>query len=175
MQLESFRKILGVRVFQSPGVVSTAPVTGVSSSPLSSKLTLGAGKADGVLNYMPITVPSGLVGIVTDTSENSATVRTILDPLSRVGITVKDKGGQGIAIGQSDGRIRVIEYFEDEKIAIGDTVETQSRGGLFPRGILVGEVISILPKDPNKLTIEFLVKPAADIPNLIEVSLIKPL
>ena len=61
---------------------------------------------------------------------------------------MRNKGGQGIAVGEVGNLIRVIDYSKDKAVSVGDLVETQSRGGLFPRGILVGEVISIFPKGP---------------------------
>lgn len=173
--LERYKEALRVREFQSPGVVGTAPVVGVDPSPLLSRITLGEGWADGVARNMPVTTPAGLVGIVTEVRENRAIVRTITDPESRVGVTVQTRGGQGSAVGDNGGFVRVINYYENEPVEVGDLVETSSRGGLFPRGILVGEVVQVYPKDPNNLRSEFLVRPAAEIQNLLEVALIEPL
>ncbi len=175
LQVERYQQILGVRQFQSPSARITANVTGIDSSLLLSRLTLGAGSADGVIKYMPVTIPEGLVGIVTDVSSQSSMVRTVIDPESRVGVTVRNKGGQGIAVGELGNLVRVIDYSEDKSVSIGDLVETQSRGGLFPRGILVGEVIHLFPKDPNSLQVEFLIRPVANIHNVLEVALIEPL
>ena len=175
LKLERYQQILGVREFQSPSARITASVTGIDSSLLLSRLSLGAGSTDGVIKYMPVTTPEGLVGIVTAVTNHSSKVRTIIDPESRVGVTVRHKGGQGIAIGELGNLVRVINYSENLAVSVGDLVETQSREGLFPRGILVGEVIRILPKNPNGLQIEFLVRPAANIHNVLEVALIEPL
>lgn len=174
LELERFSQALQVIESQSPGVVMTASVVGVDSSPLISRITLGAGSADGVTENMPVTIPEGLVGLVTAVSEHKASVRAITDPESRVGVTVRGRGGQGIALGELGGRVRVADYYEDGPIEVGDVVETSSRGGLFPTGILVGTVIEVLPKDPNSLRIEFLVQPAVEIPSLLEVALIEP-
>ena len=175
LQVKRYQQVLRVREFQSPSAKITANVIGIDSSSLLSRLRLGAGSVEGVVKYMPVTVPEGLVGIIADATNHNAIVRTITDPESRVGVTVRNKGGQGIAVGEIGNLVRVIDYSKDKTVSLGDLVETQSRGGLFPRGILVGEVISILPKDPNDLQIEFLVRPAADIPNVLEVALIEPL
>lgn len=175
LELENYRQVLGVRVFQSPAVIGTADIIGVSSGVLQDNLTINQGKAEGVVAFMPITVPEGLVGIVTNVQEHKAIVRTILDPNSRVGVTVQGKSGQGIAVGQLDGNLRIIDYFQEDTIKVGDLVETQSRKGLFPRGLPVGTVVQVMEKDPNSLTVEFIVKPSADIQNILAVSMIKPL
>ena len=175
IELENLRQIHQVRDTQSPGVVTTAPVTGVDSSPILARITIGAGRADGVVRNMPVTVPEGLVGIVTDAGERSASVRLLTDPESRIGVTVRGRGGQGIAMGELGEVIRVANYVEAEPVEVGDRVETSSRGGLFPRGILVGRVTEVYPPDPNSLRVEFLVQPTVDISKVLEVALIEPL
>ena len=174
LELASLTQIREVRLSQSPGVVTTAPVVGADSSPLLSRLVLGKGRAAGVAKDMPVTVPEGLVGVVTGVAEGSAGVRTLLDPESRVGVSVRGRGGQGVAAGEPGGVLRVTGYSEDQPVEVGDVVETSARGGLFPRGIEVGRVTQVLPKVAAGSRLEFLVKPSVNIPNLLEVALIEP-
>ncbi len=173
LELQTLTQIREVRLSQSPGVVTTAPVVGADLSPLSSRLTLGKGRAEGVAKDMPVTVPEGLVGVVVGVTEGSAGVRTLLDPESRVGVSVRGRGGQGVAAGEPGGVLRVTNYSEDEPVEVGDVVETSARGGLFPRGIPVGRVTQILPQSGGA-RLEFLVEPSVNIPNLLEVALIEP-
>lgn len=174
LEVQRLREALAVREDQSPGVVATAAVTGGSSGPLLARLTLDKGSRNGVLVNMPVTVPAGLVGIVTEVASGSSVVRTVVDPASRVGVTVRDKGGAGVAVGEIGGRIRVTRFIEDESVEVGDAVETSSYGGLFPRGVLVGIVDEVLPPSPNELRLSFLVRPAVDLPTLLEVVLTTP-
>lgn len=174
LRLQRLQEVLAVRQEQSPGVVTTASVTGGSSGPAFARLTLGKGTQDGVLVNMPVTVPSGLVGIVTDVSAHGAVVRTVLDPQSRVGVTVRGRGGQGIAVGEVGGRIRVTDFIADKPVTIGDEVETSSYGGLFPNGVLVGTVEQVLPPNPNELRRSFIVRPAVDMSTLREVVMLVP-
>lgn len=174
LQVEQLLQVVQIREAQSPGVVATAPVTGLSTSALVERLTLGKGSRDGVQESMPVTVPQGLVGIVTDVTANSAVVRALTDPQSRVGVTVRGRGGQGVATGMSGGHLRLTDFIEDQEVQVGDLVETSTYGGLFPRGVLVGEVIEVLPKDPNQLRRSFVLRPAVDLSTLLEVALIAP-
>lgn len=174
LNVNSLKQILRVREDQSPGVVTTASVTGVDSSAVFERLSLNKGSQQGVQVNMPVTVPEGLVGIVTDVTASSANVRAVTDPASRIGVTVPGRGGQGIAVGVPGERIRVTNFIEDEPVQVGDLVETSSRGGLFPRGILLGEVVQVFPRDPNELRTEFLVNPSVDMSTLLEVALIAP-
>lgn len=174
LQVERLSEVLRVSEDQSPGVVTTAPVIGVASGEVLDRLTLGKGTRHSVLQGMPVTVPEGLVGIVTEVASGSAVVRAVTDPQSRVGVSVRGRGGWGIAVGEIGGLIRVMDYVEAEPVAVGDVVETSSYGGLFPRGVLVGEVVEVLPKDPNELRRTFVVRPAVDLSTLLEVALIAP-
>jgi rod shape-determining protein MreC len=174
LEVQRLEQVLAVRRSQSPGVVATAPVVGGTVGAELARLIVGLGARGGVTVDMPVTVPQGLVGIVTDVGPNSSVVRTVLDPQSRVGVTVRGKGGQGIAVGDVGDRVRVTGFLEVEPVVVGDLIETSSRGGLFPQGVLVGVVEEVLPPDPNELRRAYIVRPAVDIATLREVVLLAP-
>lgn len=174
LEIQRLEQVLEVRRMQSPGVVATAPVIGGSVGPDVSRLIIGLGSRDGVTNDMPVTVPAGLVGLVSDVTGTTAVVRTVADPQSRVGVTVRGKGGQGTLVGDVASQLRVVRFELDGMIEVGDIVETSSYGGLFPIGVKVGEVIEVLPPDPNQLSRSFLVRPSADLATLREVVLLAP-
>jgi rod shape-determining protein MreC len=123
---------------------------------------------------MPVTATEGLVGLVVEVSGGTSVVRTVLDPRSRVGVTVRGKGGQGVAVGDVGGPAPRRPLRGRRPIEVGDVVETSAVGGLFPRGLQVGVVIEVLPQDPNELRRSFLVAPAVDLSTLLDVVLIAP-
>lgn len=174
LRLQELETLLEVRRNHSPGAVLVAPVLGWNRSAALDTLTIGAGQRDGVTRGMPVSVPAGLVGIVVEVAPTRSVVRTLLDPQSRVGVSVRDKGGQGVAIGEVGDQVRVDRFIAEGQIAVGDVVETSSVGGLFPRGIAVGVVSEVLPQDPNELRRSFLVAPAVDLATLTDVVLFTP-
>lgn len=174
IELERLSNLLEIKKTQAAGAALTAPVASSSPGAILKQLNLARGRLHGVKPNMPVTAIGGLVGLVTEVSDRTASVRTITDPQSRVGITVRARGGQGIAVGMPGGRIRVINFIEDKPIQLGDTVETSSRGGLFPRGLSLGTIVEIPPKDPNKMRMEFVLMPSVDITTLLDVTLIEP-
>jgi rod shape-determining protein MreC len=173
-QVGELETLLSVRRSQSPAALLTVPVVGRSSGGVSDTLLLGRGLGQGVEAGMPVTAPEGLVGLVVGTTERTAVVRTLLDPQSRVGVTVRGRGGQGVAVGDVAGLVRVERFMGDTPIEVGDVVETNAVGGLFPRGLRVGVVVALLPQDPNELRRGFLVAPAVDVGSLLDVVLIAP-
>lgn len=174
LQAAALERLLAARREQSPAAVASVAVIGRSSGGVADSLTLGAGSGVGLVERMPVTTSDGLVGLVTDVTARSAVVRTLLDPRSRVGVTVRGKGGQGVAVGDLDGRVRVDRFVTEEPIEVGDVVETSAVGGLFPRGLRVGVVLEVLPQDPNELRRSFLVAPAVDLATTLDVVVIAP-
>ena len=174
LEVQRLEQVLEVRRMQSPGVVATAPVIGGGVGPDVSRLIIGIGTSSGVQVGMPVTVPQGLVGIVTDVTVNSAIVRTVVDPQSRVGVSVRGRGGQGVIVGDVADLLRVTRFIQSQEVQVGDEVETSSYGGLFPIGVLVGVVQEVLPPDPNDLRRSFLVRPSVDLATLREVVLLAP-
>jgi len=174
LELDRYREALTVAQTQSPGVLAVAPVIGSDAGAELARLRVGLGENAGVRRNLPVTVPEGLVGIVTDVARDSSIVRTVVDPQSRVGVTVRDKGGQGVAVGEVGGLVRVSRFMLDQPIVVGDVVETSSFGGLFPAGIKVGVVIEVEPVDPNDLRRTFIVRPSVEIGTLQQVVLLAP-
>ena len=174
LELGRYREVVTVAQVQSPGVLAVAPVVGSDGGAALARLRIGLGADAGVGRNMPVTVPAGLVGIVTDVARASAVVRTVVDPQSRVGVTVRGKGGQGVAIGEVGGLVRVSRFMLDQPVAVGDVVETSSYGGLFPAGVSVGEVVEVLPPDPNDLRRTFIVRPSVELATLQQVTFLTP-
>ena len=164
-----------MRLSQSPGVVTTAPVVGADSSPLLSRLVLGKGRAAGVAKDMPVTVPQGLVGVVTGVTEGTAGVRTLLDPESRVGVSVRGRGGQGVAAGEPGGVLRVTSYSEDQPRRGGRRGrDERPRRTLPARHRGRAGLRKCCPRGRGNSKLEFLIKPSVNVSNLLEVALIEP-
>jgi rod shape-determining protein MreC len=174
LRLHELEMLLEAQRRQSPGAVLVAPVVGRSSGAAVDTLTLAIGRRDGVVRGMPVSVPAGLVGIVVGVGEARTQVRTVLDPQSRVGVSIRGRGGQGVAVGDLGGRVRVDRFSPEGEFAVGDVVETSSFGGLFPRGLRLGVIEEVLPQDPNELRRSFLVRPAVDLALVAEVVLFTP-
>lgn len=165
------RQAAQIRATQSPNLVAVASVVEVDPSPLLSRLTINRGDGDGVRRFMPATVPDGLVGQVTGVDGRNAVITTILDPESYVGVTLKGKGGRGLAVGAPPDRLRA-SFPLGVNVRPGDTVLTSNLGGVYPVGIKVGTVEKVEPAGPNDVNRVAVVKPAADVNTVEEVGLL---
>jgi rod shape-determining protein MreC len=165
---------LRVQAVQGLGVVTVAPVIDDDASGLYRRLFLGAGSAQGLRVNMPVTTAAGLVGVITETTTNTATVRTLLDPESRVGIRLANSPGRGIAFGTPPQQLRV-EIAPEAKVKVGDKIVSGALQGIFPAGLNVGTVQKTLPMAPGALKQILIVKPTVQFSLLEEVQVLRPL
>lgn len=169
------RQLQVITQTQAPNAVGIAQVVAVSPSPLLARLTLNLGRNAGVRVRMPVTVPGGLVGQISDVSGKESTVISLVDPESSVGVTLQgNRGGRGLARGVPPDRLRA-DFSRSIPIKVGDVLVTNSLGGVYPVGIRVGTVEKVLPLGPNDLNRTVIVKPAVDVGVVEDVTILEGL
>lgn len=136
---------------------------------------INKGSRDGVEVDSNVIAGGGLVGIVTDVGANYATVRSIIDDLSRVSAMGIRTGDKCIVAGDltlyEEGRLRITNITKDGDIQDGDQIVTSNISSKFLPGILVGYA-SDITIDPERLTKSGYLIPAADFDDLQEVLVI---
>jgi rod shape-determining protein MreC len=100
------------------------------------------GARDGISRDMAVLSPSGVAGVVTDVSQNFATVRPILHPESRISAVVTPANQNGTVIWEgNDPGVAYLEAIpQHSEINIGDSVFTNGYSNIFPKGLLIGTV-----------------------------------
>ncbi len=138
-------------------------------------IIINRGTAQGVAKDMAVVTPQGLVGSVVQAYNNSAKVQLILDPRSAVGAIVQRPESRVAAIVEGNPAKplapKMINLARDADIIKGDKVITSGFGGIYPKGILVGEVTDVVNEEGGLLKYAVL-KPAADFDRLEEVAVI---
>lgn len=136
------------------------------------------GSADGVRVDANVIAGGGLVGIVTDVGANYATVRSIIDDVSRVSGMAQQSGDTCIVAGDltlfSQGRLRITNIRKDGDIKDGDRIVTSNISTTYLPGILIGYAADITV-DSNQLTSSGYLVPVAEFNNLQEVLIITDL
>ncbi len=110
---------------------------------------------------------NGVVGIVTDVSENFAVVMSLLHKDSRISAKLKKGGDVGMIIwdGKDPNRLTLTDIRKSAKVSKGDTVLTSGFTSTFPIGLQIGTVDEVIPdKSTNNYIIK--VKSAANFYNL---------
>ncbi len=136
---------------------------------------INKGSADGVRVDANVIAGSGLVGIVTDVGANYATVRSIIDDLSRVAGAAQQSGDSCMVAGDlmlfSEKRLRITNITKDGDVKNGDRIVTSHTSSKYLPGILIGYATDITTDD-TRLTKSGYLVPAAEFNNLQEVLVI---
>ena len=121
-----------------------ARVISSSTSNFELSVVIDRGRADGLVEGMPVVAGAGLVGRVADVSTNRAVVLLITDRTSSVGIRLTSSGEVGVAAGRgSKAPLTVDLIAAATKVRRGEVVVTSGlQNSVFPPGIPVGTVRS---------------------------------
>jgi rod shape-determining protein MreC len=95
---------------------------------------------------------NGVVGIVTDVSENFAVVMSMLHKDSRINALLKNDplaGGTIVWDGKEPNYLSMINVRKSAKVAKGDTVVTSGITTTFPYGLMIGTVMEVLPEQSS--------------------------
>lgn len=155
-----------------------ARVIGKGSGNWFSTFTIDKGSRDGILVDMNVICGNGLVGIVTDVTDNTATVRSIIDGNSNVTgmlVTSSDTCNVRGDLELMDSGFIHLEYMQkDVDVSDGDMIVTSNISDKYIQGILIGYVKNIT-EDANSLTQSGYLVPAVDFERLTEVLVIMQL
>lgn len=138
--------------------------------------TLSRGSKHGVKPQMLAVNEIGqLLGVVSETGSDWATLRTLVDSDFACGAYVYRARIDGVCQGNfklmNDGRLTMTGFTPDVDIKVGDEVLTSGVGGLFPRDVVIGTVSELL-FDLNGMTATAVIQPAADLRHIEQVFLV---
>lgn len=119
-------------------------ITGVvladSGSPFRQSVLLNVGARDGIVEGWATMDGIGLVGRISGVAANTARVLLLTDASSRIPATVQPSGQRVILAGDNTP-VPPIDFLENpDLVRPGDRVVTSGDGGVFPAGLLIGQV-----------------------------------
>ncbi|SEM22500.1 rod shape-determining protein MreC [Roseovarius azorensis] len=119
-------------------------VTGVvmadSGSPFRQSVLINVGMRDGIMDGWAAMDGLGLVGRVSGVGRNTARVILLTDTSSRVPVTIQPSGQTALVVGDNS-LAPLIDFVEaPDQVRPGDRVLTSGDGGVFPAGLLVGQL-----------------------------------
>ena len=164
---ERMRDLLGLAEQRPELQYRDAAVVRRASSNWTSDLTINRGTSGGVeAGDCVIDQYGHLIGVVTQADLNSSLVTTILDPTLELGGRIARTDEDAILKGDFslmlEGLARLSYLPEEARLVTGDQVITSGLGGVYPSGLAVGTVRSLITEEDG-LTRYAQVEPAADI------------
>ena len=125
------------------GDLLTARVIGRDATGLSRTIVIGRGERDGVVQGAAVLAPQGVVGHVFQASPHAARVLLVSDHNSGVDALVQRTRARGIVQGTVDAGCALKYVKRTEDIQVGDMVVTSGLDGIFPKGLPIGQVVSV--------------------------------
>ncbi|MEL6203879.1 MAG: rod shape-determining protein MreC [Pseudomonadota bacterium] len=111
-----------------------------AGSPFRQSVLLNVGARDGIIEGWATMDGLGIVGRISGVGQNTSRVLLLTDPTSRLPVTVLPSGQKAMLMGDNTAA-PTLDFVEDpDLIRPGDRVTSSGDGGLFPPGMLVGEV-----------------------------------
>lgn len=150
-----------------------ARVVGKSASAWFQTLVLDKGSSDGVPAEAPVLTPAGVVGRVCEVSAGASRVLLLTDPNSAVDAIVQRTRAQVVVEGRLGPACRVLYLARGEDAAAGDRVVTSGLGGVFPKGLLLGD-LSRVESPPGEVFQSAELVPGADFSRIEEVFVVLP-
>lgn len=151
-----------------PGKVVASRVIGRDPTGWFESIIIDKGRSAGIRLNMPVVHSFGVVGRVVSVSWNYSKVLLIIDQNSSVDCLIQSTRERGMFKGVSADRCRLDYVTRSTTAQPGDKVVTSGLGGVFPKGLPLGEIVSIAEM-PGGLFKEIQVQPAVDFSKLEEV------
>ncbi len=130
----------------------TARVINNNYTKTKNQLTLDKGRKDSITIDLGVISSKGIVGIVSDVSENYSTVQSILNTKSRINAKHKNSSHFGsLKWDTKDPNVaQLVDIPRLAELKKGDTIVTGGRSTIFPEGLLIGTVKDFhLDRDDN--------------------------
>ena len=140
----------------------------------SSTVTIDKGASDGLTTGMPVTSSNGVIGQITSCGATTSTVRLLSDENSSISAMVQASRAQGMLTGSATGEVTLRLVRTNQEAALGDVVITSGLGGVFPKGLPLGQIVSV-ENNPGDLYLDIVVELFARAENDGEVLVITSL
>lgn len=160
---------------QSKYKVLTARIIGRDPSVWFDSSIINRGSLDGVQLNMPVVTDGGLVGRVTAVSPLTAQVDLITRDKSGLGAVIGQIGESnalGVVSGSSKKDLLEMKYVPGNvEVHVGQPVFTTGQDGIFPAGLKVGEIVSVVTGSATTPH-QILIRPAARLDSMQEVGVL---
>ena len=138
--------------------------------------TINKGREDGLRVKQAVIAEGGLVGYISKVNTNTSVVKTVLDPNVAIGVDIASINKNALIKGdfslKNKGHLKLTYIPIDVEISISEIVYTSGIGGVYPKGIPVGNIIKVVNKK-NEIDRYAVVEPLVDIENIKEVAILQ--
>lgn len=157
--------------YEFRGAEVVGRVIGEDPSTYLDYIIVDQGERQGIRMGMPVATERGLVGRVTAVHDTTSEVLLITDVNSAVAALTQSSRATGIVRGVASGGLVLEQVAQDSALNEGDIVLTSGLGGVFPKGLVIGQVTEVRQRDYEMFQ-EADVRPTVSFRNLEQVLII---
>lgn len=169
------RALLDFKESNQRHILLPARVVGFNPAGLTGNIIIDKGQKDGIEKDMSVVTADGLVGSVADVYRSSSRVQLILNPKSAVGGIVQRASSRvaGIVSGNATTPQypNLLNLARDADVVRGDIITTSGYGGVYPKGLMIGVVSSVVNAEGGLLKYA-VIDPTVNFAQLEEVMVI---
>lgn len=167
------RSVLGFEPPENYAIVP-ARVIAIDRYARPSFAVIDRGESDSVLTDMSVINQDGLVGRIVSVSSHTAVVQLLTDPLNRVAARIASSREMGIAKYITSGRMILDNLPVQGTVFKSDTVVSSGLGGVYPSGLLIGQV-ALVERPENASFCKIELRPAVNFHSIEELFVLRPL
>lgn len=172
---ERLRGILELKEINDDYEFAAATVISRDATDTFHTFIIDRGSIHGIAQRDPVITEDGLVGYISEVGPISSKVTTIISSASNVGAVDRRTRDGGVLMGDLEiaksGNAKLAYLARDCDVAMGDVIVTSGLGGIFPKNLIVGEVLEIKP-EAQDISLYAIIKPLADIEGCTDVFVI---
>ena len=135
-------------------------------------LVINRGSADGIREGMAVVSADGVVGQTVKVTASTSRVLLLTDHASGISATIQRSRARGVVKGKSEMLCTLEFATREEDVKVGDTVITSGIGGLFMKGLPIGEV-TMVKRGEYGIFQSVSIRPAVNLPHLEEVLVVQ--
>ncbi len=135
-------------------------------------LIIDRGSSSGIREGMAVISADGVVGQTVKVSPTTSRVLLLTDHASGISATIQRSRARGVVKGKSEMNCTLEFTTRGEDVKVGDTVITSGIGGVFLKGIPIGEV-TMVKRGEYGIFQTVSIRPAVNLPHLEEVLIVQ--
>ncbi len=145
-----------------------AMVIGEDVTPWFRSLTIDRGSESGIKEGMPVLAANGVVGQTVKVTANSSRILLLTDHASGIAAMIQRSRARGVLKGRGDNLCSLEFTMRGEDVQVGDQVVSSGIGGVFAKGLPIGEV-TMVKKGEYGIFQTVTIRPSVSIAHLEEV------
>ena len=135
-------------------------------------LVINRGSSEGIREGMAVVSADGVVGQTVKVSPSTSRVLLLTDHASGIAATIQRSRARGVVKGKNELLCTLEFTTREEDVKVGDTVITSGIGGVFLKGLPIGEV-TMVKRGQYGIFQTVSIRPAVNLPHLEEVLVVQ--